>query len=95
MPVVGGELEFVRCMNTEPLEAVLPTDGDSPEITVELKRFYYAPITSGEVLGHVICTSGGREIGRLEIKAEHDVPIKPEGSMLERLIGYIKGLFGQ
>ena len=90
MPVVGGELEFIRCRNEKALSAVLPSGGGSLEKKVELRRFYYAPIVRGEVLGSVRYYDGGILVGEVEITASHDVKQAREESLFGRLSGLLR-----
>ncbi len=90
MPVVGGEADFIHCRNNEPLYAVLPTDEIAVEREVELKRFYYAPISEGEVLGYVTFRNGGEVVGRVEIVAENAVGVAEEKSIFDRISDWFK-----
>jgi len=95
IPVVGGEAEFVRCSNTAPLSVVTEIGAPDIEKTVELKRFYYAPVSAGEILGYVTFRSGGEVLGRVEIKAETDLAQKSDEGIIARLLNWFKGIGGK
>jgi len=95
LPVIGGEAEFIECTNSAPMRAVVEKGGAVIGKTVELKRFYYAPITAGDLLGYVSYTVNGSEIGRLELYAQSDVPVTAQKGMLERIADFFRGIFAQ
>ena len=93
LPVVGGESDYVASSNAEALSVTLPKGEYSISHTVEMKRFYYAPISEGEVLGRVVWYNNGEMIGSVDITAENEIPkkqIKP--SLWERITGFFSGL---
>lgn len=52
--VVGGTSETVRVQNTEYLSgSMLKSDYENMEISVELPRFVYAPVSDGDVVGEI------------------------------------------
>nr|MBQ4318080.1 hypothetical protein [Clostridia bacterium] len=95
IPVVGGEAEFVSCSNTDALSVVTEIGASQAEKTVELKRFYYAPISEGEVLGYVTFRADGEILGRIEIKADQAVAQKSDEGFFTRLLNRIRGIGGK
>ncbi len=76
VPCVGGITEYVRCTNEIPLSVCVKVTSEGTNITqvTEMKRFCYAPVNKGDVLGKVIYYNNGKEIGSVPIVATHDVP---------------------
>jgi len=95
LPVIGGEAEFVSCRNPDALHAIIETGSPAVEKTVELKRFYYAPVHTGDVLGYAVFTLNGIEIGRAPLIAVHDVPQLTEKGFFERIADRIAAWFGK
>ena len=61
VPVIGGSKRTVPAVPPEGVRAVLPKRGE-PEMLVELPRFVFAPIESGETAGSVSLWRNGRRL---------------------------------
>lgn len=59
------------------------------ETRVELPQSVPAPVKTGDVLGQVLYTRGGKELARADIVAAGDVPEITYGSMLKKLLNAI------
>lgn len=77
IPVVGGEITKIDITNKDGISACLPTKAQNITTTVELKHFYYAPISAGEILGQITFYNNETKIGTIPLTAQHDVP-KPQ-----------------
>lgn len=62
VPVITGSRKTVRAVPPEGARAVLPKRGE-PEALVELPRFVFAPVESGERAGSVSLWRNGKRIG--------------------------------
>lgn len=77
--VVGGVQGAVTVSNPEPLSTSLPIEHGEIYKTVELPRFLYAEVASGEIVGYAIyrCDLDGdgdaEEIGRVPLKVQSGV----------------------
>ena len=84
-PVVGGTVSEINARNHGELRVILPKEGQKITRVNELKSFYWAPISAGDVLGRVVYYNNGVEIGSVDIIAEADVErIPSEKSLLDR-----------
>lgn len=89
--VVGGREETVSVQASGQAYACVETP-DSVEVRLCLERFYYAPVTKGQVMGEVQYLFGGEVIARLPLTAAGDVPVKEQKkgffqSLWERFFG--------
>ncbi|MFA6947659.1 MAG: D-alanyl-D-alanine carboxypeptidase family protein [Eubacteriales bacterium] len=73
MPVVGGEIKFINCKNIAEATAIVNKSGQSITHITEMKRFYYAPITEGDILGRVMYYNNGVLIGEVPITADYSI----------------------
>ena len=76
LPVVGGEIDFIKCKNKEDVYAYIKKDNKNITKTVELRRFYFAGIKKGDVLGRVCYYNNGKMIAKAELVALFDGPRK-------------------
>lgn len=68
LPLAGSLQSSVMCTNAEALYAIVPKGFGGFDMTVEMKRFEYAPIDKGECVGRVIFSYKGKTIAQSEIK---------------------------
>lgn len=73
LPVIGGELPFVKCENAAEAYAVIKKDNKNVTYKIELPRFLFAQIKKGDALGRVVFYNGVKEIARLTLTASFDV----------------------
>ena len=95
LPVVGGEADLVLLTVGEAERIVLTAD-EAMELkrTVELPRFTYAPVRSGQLLGAVRYSLGGEAVLEVPIVAGNDVALsKPPKSRLQKILDGILSLF--
>lgn len=71
-PVAGGTADAVP-ITPEEIPACVMRDGESVTVQVELPDFVWAPITAGDVLGHIRYTAGERELACVPIRATESV----------------------
>jgi len=93
VPVVGGSEQSVRCANTEDLTFFV-TRGADTRCEIELPRFLYAPVSEGERCGRIVAYVGGEEVASVDITATGDVEEEKYESVFDKIINFIKGLFG-
>ncbi|MHB1154259.1 MAG: D-alanyl-D-alanine carboxypeptidase family protein [Eubacteriales bacterium] len=90
LPVVGGNTSYVICNTKEVKSVVLKKNDVNITSSLELKRFYYAPIEKDERLGQIIFYNNGQEVARVPVIALNKVDlIKPKFNLLH----FITGLF--
>jgi len=72
--VVGGKADTVETAYDKSVSAPLQSgELDRVKMTVELERFYYAPIVNGQTLGHLVFTLDGKVIATSNIYASNSV----------------------
>lgn len=90
LPVVGGNISYVICNTKENKSIVLKKNDVNITSSLELKRFYYAPIEKDDRLGQIIFYNNGQEVARVPVIALNKVDlIKPKFNLLH----FITGLF--
>ena len=77
IPIVGGVQENLKVVGTSGENVVIGSE-DQMKRTVELPRFVYAPVQSGQVLGRVRYTCAGKTVAQTELVAGEDVPAAPK-----------------
>jgi D-alanyl-D-alanine carboxypeptidase len=73
LPVVSGTLDSVAVAPESGLK-VMVLRGEEPEISVELPRFVFAPVTAGETAGEITVTQDGAVTGRCRLVYSESVP---------------------
>ena len=76
--LISGTQEYVMVENTEALSAVLRVDHGDVFCVVELSRFEFAPISAGQILGHLrfyerMKDGSSRELGAVPLAAAYGV----------------------
>ena len=76
--LISGTQEYVMVENTEALSAVLRVDHGDVFCVVELPRFEFAPISAGQILGHLrfyerMKDGSNRELGAVPLAAAYGV----------------------
>lgn len=74
LPVIGGEIGFVKCENADDVSAYIKKDNKNITAKTELDRFYFAEIKKGDILGQVIFYNNGKQIATSPLTASFDVP---------------------
>ncbi len=57
---------------------VLDNDADSLRVVIELSRFYFAPVKTGDIIGRAVFYDGNKEVASLPIEALSDAPKRKE-----------------
>ena len=78
MPIFSGDCDFVMVENTDPLAVILPRDHGNILCIVERRRFDFAPVTVGQIVGRLcfyeVSVSGERRfLGEVPLRAAHDI----------------------
>ena len=79
IPLVGGEKDSVFLTNPDRIEATLSKSGGKITHSVEVGRFYYAPVKRGEVLGKITFFLDGKEIGMSFLSARETIAAEKKG----------------
>jgi len=92
IPVINGTADFVSAKNSSDVIATLKKDAYEITYTLELKRFYYAPIMENEVLGKIIYYDNGEYIGSSDIVAVNSVAEKEnsEKNLLDKILRFFR-----
>ena len=88
--VVGGTADTVDVFSDGSVTAAVPKDGRNIRRVVEMRRFYYAPINEGDVMGRVVYYDGSNELAAFPITAQSNVS-KPK--VKHGFISWLKALF--
>ncbi len=73
MPAVGGDGDHVMLENTQKITLVMPRSATDIKCVVELPRFCYAPVHSGDVLGKLVFYLDGEKIAESDIAAKTSI----------------------
>lgn len=96
VPVVGGKESTVLCANSSEIAVTLTSDKAETGCVfkVESPRFLYAPFEEGEVIGKLICISGGEIIGETELTTVYGVEkVTYKRSIWEKIADFFANLF--
>lgn len=74
--VCGGEMSDVSVCTRDCLTVVLPKDRGRISAELELPKFLYAPVCSGQAVGRVVFSLDGKTIGIADVITSGDVEIK-------------------
>jgi D-alanyl-D-alanine carboxypeptidase/D-alanyl-D-alanine carboxypeptidase (penicillin-binding protein 5/6) len=88
--VVGGKIDAVSYVSSGKVKLSLPRNREEIRCIIEMHRFYYAPIKSGDALGRVVYYAGNDEIASFSIVAVNDVP-KPK--IKKSIFNLLKAVF--
>ncbi len=78
VPTVGGVTECLRYAAEGPVTAVLPKGERDVRVVYEHFRFYYAPITEGDIIGRMVWYDGDREIASVPLVAAETIAKRQE-----------------
>ncbi len=70
--VVGGLTDAAECTVKERKKLMVRADG-TPEMTLYMRRFEYAPVAAGEQIGEAVWQIGGRTVYRIKLYADNKV----------------------
>lgn len=87
LDVVGGKTRQVRAVPSENIRVTVPRDAEIDYI-IECRRFLYAPIKEGDIVGQIIYTSNGERI------ASSDLCVTENCDKTEEKITFFDWLFG-
>ena len=88
--VIGGKESYVVLTNKEDVIAVVRKDSAQIKCTVELFRFSYAPIKSGDIVGRLVYTLDGKEIAATPVYSTQTVErIEYRQSLFDRLFSFL------
>ena len=73
IPVLDGASDTVKISNTDTLKMILQKNAPDIKSEVKLCRYFSAPINDGDILGTVVFTKDGEEIGKVNLTAENSV----------------------
>ncbi len=89
LPVIGGTSPYIFVNNASSVHAVLPRGHGEIQSEVQLKNFYYAPLSKSQPLGKVIWSCDGKKIAECELTASFDIPKEKPKSFWNWLTGLL------
>ena len=94
LPVVGGVQDSLLCVNCDYVAATLPRDHGEISIDVRLPQMIYAPVSAGDIVGHVTYKCDGKVIGETDIKAAYNIEqIRYKKNFWQKVWDFITGIF--
>ena len=75
IPAVGGDCDHVKVENAEKVTVLLPRSSAEIECKIELPRFLYSPVSSGEVIGRIVFYLNGKEIAHSKLVTSTSVTL--------------------
>ena len=94
LPVIGGEQDSLLCVNCDYVAATLPRDHGEISIDVRLPQMIYAPVSAGDIVGHVTYKCDGKVIGETDIKAAYNIEqIRYKKNFWQKVWDFITGIF--
>ncbi len=73
IPLINGENDSFTVSNTSNTSVITAKSEQEIQSHIKLVKYAVAPITKGEILGEIIFTQDGKEIGRTNLVAEETV----------------------
>ena len=94
LPVVGGAQDSLLCVNCDYVAATLPRDHGEITVDVQLPQMIYAPVSAGDIVGHVTYKCDGKVIGETDIKAAYNIEqIRYKKNFWQKVWDFITGIF--
>ena len=94
LPVVGGVQDSLLCANCDYVAATLPRDHGEITVDVQLPQMIYAPVSAGDIIGHVTYKCDGKVIGETDIKAAYNIEqIRYKKNFWQKVWDFITGIF--
>ncbi|MBQ2376984.1 MAG: D-alanyl-D-alanine carboxypeptidase [Clostridia bacterium] len=94
LPVVGGVQDSLLCANCDYVAATLPRDHGEITVDVQLPQMIYAPVSAGDIVGHVTYKCDGKVIGETDIKAAYNIEqIKFKKNFWQKVWDFVTGIF--
>lgn len=94
LPVVGGVQDSLLCANCDYVAATLPRDHGEITVDVQLPQMIYAPVSAGDIVGHVTYKCEGKVIGETDIKAAYNIEqIRYKKNFWQKVWDFITGIF--
>ena len=94
LPVVGGVQDSLLCANCDYVAATLPRDHGEITVDVQLPQMIYAPVSAGDIVGHVTYKCEGKVIGETDVKAAYNIEqIRYKKNFWQKVWDFISGIF--
>ena len=94
LPVVGGVQDSLLCANCDYVAATLPRDHGEITVDVQLPQMIYAPVSAGDIVGHVTYKCEGKVVGETDIKAAYNIEqIRYKKNFWQKVWDFITGIF--
>ena len=94
LPVVGGVQDSLLCANCDYIAATLLRDHGEITVDVQLPQMIYAPVSAGDIVGHVTYKCEGKVIGETDVKAAYNIEqIRYKKNFWQKVWDFITGIF--
>lgn len=80
LPAVSGDCDHVKVENAEKVTIILSQSEKEIEYEIELDRFVYAPIKTGQIMGRIVFYLNGKEIADSKLVARTSVSLTDKKS---------------
>jgi D-alanyl-D-alanine carboxypeptidase len=84
IPVIGGKSDYLKVTNKTSLSFIREKSDQEVTANIKLSRYAIAPINKGDILGEIIFTENGSEIGRVSLVAENSIEKQKQKGFFER-----------
>ena len=84
VPVISGSREKVKAIPSPGAKLVLPRDKET-ELTAELPRFVFAPISAGDTAGMLTYRKDGRTLARFPLVYAEDAALADPCMIIEEI----------
>ena len=71
LKVVSGKTDRVRVVPSERMRATV-MNGSEVDFVIECRRFLYAPVRTGDIVGQIVYTSNGEKIASCDLLSDED-----------------------
>ena len=84
IPVIGGKSDYLKVTNKTSLSFIREKSDQEVTANIKLSKYAIAPINEGDILGEIIFTENGIEIGRVSLVAENSIEKQKQKGFFER-----------
>ena len=86
IPVIGGKSDYLTVTNKTALSIIRGRSDHEVTANIKLSRYAVAPINEGDILGEIIFTESGSEIGRVSLVAENSIEKQKQKGFLYKFL---------
>jgi len=90
VPIISGSKKSVNVTNKDSLSIIMPKGEHEITVTAELERFYFAPVSAGDMLGCLVFKDHGEILGRVPLYSEADVALAEKQGFFDKIFSIFK-----